>query len=512
MKLLSSLHLRWEALAFIAFFASFPVYSPNLIFDQVLPGFTVAMPCFANAALIGAGVTGLIVAAWSFIRPGFTAVSLPLTATGALLLFVGTLAFLPMLLSSTVSTPLASLTGAASGIGSVILGMAWASYFANFDLKSSLLTLGLLCGASTLLNVALFFLPNIPHLLVFAALTGIGAFVPVLGVWRTLRTSGVSGISGPSEASGVSGISGISGPSEASGVFAANSASAVPATNLTSVARSVVERLSTTLRNMLQVIVGPFIGLLLFALTMAVRKVMWFEVFTAESLGSLLGIVILLPLCFLRLEKPLLPFIYQVFLPIIAALLILLNSFPEFSLPRVLGLMGIYVFFGIIGLLSLAAFTAAAHAREFSIPLIFGSAIAAFCIVSLIGLRLGAIPVISDNFEAVLLVLSTLYFLFLVLWPGLRAWRAMFTPSEEPPAHTLHENLESRCRELSLQHGLSKRESEIVLYIGRGYSPAYIAKKLFLSDSTVRSHVKNIYRKMDIHSRQEFLSLVDDDR
>jgi DNA-binding CsgD family transcriptional regulator len=480
-KLLNGLHLRWETLAFAAFFATFPIYSPNLMFDQALAGFTMAMPCFANAVLLSAGLAGLAAAAWSLARPGFSAVSVPLTTAGATLSLVGILSFLPMLLSDAVVVPLAVLAGVFSGIGTVILGMAWASYFAEFDLKSALFTLGLLCGASALINVGIFFLPDIPHMLVFAALSVIGAAAPVFGVRRAHR--------------------GIGRP--------AVDARLTP--DAPSV-RAAVRRLATTLHDMLQVIVGPFIGLLLFALTMAVRKVMWFEVFTAESLGVLLSIVILLPLCLLRLEKPLLPLIYQVFLPILAALLILLNSFPEPSLPHGLGTAGIYVFFGIIGLLSLAAFVAAANAGEFPVPLIFGSAIAAFCVVSLIGLRLGSIPVISDNFEAVLLVLSTLYFLFLVLWPGLRAWRMMFTPSEDASVHTLYENLESRCEELSTQGGLSKRESEIMLYIGRGYSPAYIAKKLFLSDSTVRSHVKNIYRKLGVHSRQDLLQLIDGSR
>ncbi|MDR1014334.1 MAG: helix-turn-helix transcriptional regulator [Coriobacteriales bacterium] len=496
MKLLNGLHLRWETLAFAAYFATFPIYSPNLMFDQALAGFTEAMPCFANAVLLSAGLAGLAAAAWSLVRPGFGAVSFPLVVAGAVLSSVGILGFLPMLLSATVVVPLAILAGALSGIGTVILGMAWASYFARFDLKSALFTLGLLCGASALVNVGTFFLPDIPHMLVFAALSVVGAVAPVCGVWRASR--------------------GVGGP-------AADAHSGVPTTALVPPrytgrpspdahpSRSVIGRLAATLHDMLQVVVGPFIGLLLFALTMAVRKVMWFEVFTAESLGVLLSIVVLLPLCLLRLEKPLLPLIYQVFLPILAALLILLNSFPEPSLPHGLGTAGIYVFFGIIGLLSLAAFVAAANAGEFPVPLIFGSAIAAFCVVSLVGLRLGSIPVISDNFEAVLLVLSTLYFLLLVLWPGLRAWRMMFTPSEDASAHTLYENLESRCEELSTQGALSRRESEIMLYIGRGYSPAYIAKKLFLSDSTVRSHVKNIYRKLGVHSRQDLLQLIDDD-
>ena len=52
---------------------------------------------------------------------------------------------------------------------------------------------------------------------------------------------------------------------------------------------------------------------------------------------------------------------------------------------------------------------------------------------------------------------------------------------------------------------------EVLLFLGRGYSPAYVAKKMFLSDSTVRSHIKSIYKKLDIHSREDLLQLIENE-
>ena len=37
---------------------------------------------------------------------------------------------------------------------------------------------------------------------------------------------------------------------------------------------------------------------------------------------------------------------------------------------------------------------------------------------------------------------------------------------------------------------------------------AYISKTLFISDNTARTHMRNIYRKLGIGSREELLSLV----
>jgi len=57
-------------------------------------------------------------------------------------------------------------------------------------------------------------------------------------------------------------------------------------------------------------------------------------------------------------------------------------------------------------------------------------------------------------------------------------------------------------------YGLTQREAEIALEIAQGRSTAYIAQKLFLSDNTVRTYVRNIYAKVDIHRKQEFIDFV----
>ncbi|MDR1183992.1 MAG: LuxR C-terminal-related transcriptional regulator [Coriobacteriales bacterium] len=117
-------------------------------------------------------------------------------------------------------------------------------------------------------------------------------------------------------------------------------------------------------------------------------------------------------------------------------------------------------------------------------------------------------PFFSEKFDALLIALSMLYFIALVLLPAIRAWRVMFTPTETVSAQ-INGNLESRCMNMSQCYGLSPRESEILVFIGRGYNPAFVAKKLLLSDSTVRSHVKSIYRKLSVHSQTELLQLID---
>lgn len=68
--------------------------------------------------------------------------------------------------------------------------------------------------------------------------------------------------------------------------------------------------------------------------------------------------------------------------------------------------------------------------------------------------------------------------------------------------------LKARLDELGEQFGLTPREFEVAMYTVQGYSCAYIAEKLVVSNSTVRFHQQNIYRKFDVHSRNELIDLV----
>ena len=51
--------------------------------------------------------------------------------------------------------------------------------------------------------------------------------------------------------------------------------------------------------------------------------------------------------------------------------------------------------------------------------------------------------------------------------------------------------------------GLSKRESEVLNYISRGYSDKEVAEALWLTPATVRSYLKTIYGKLHVHSRMQ---------
>ena len=49
----------------------------------------------------------------------------------------------------------------------------------------------------------------------------------------------------------------------------------------------------------------------------------------------------------------------------------------------------------------------------------------------------------------------------------------------------------------------------INILLAKGRNRAYIREELVIGDETVKSHVKSIYRKTDVHSQQELIDIVE---
>ncbi len=59
---------------------------------------------------------------------------------------------------------------------------------------------------------------------------------------------------------------------------------------------------------------------------------------------------------------------------------------------------------------------------------------------------------------------------------------------------------------------LTRRETEIQEMIAGGKSRSKIAQDLFIDVETVKSHIKNIYTKLDVHSREDAIRAARDQR
>ncbi len=67
---------------------------------------------------------------------------------------------------------------------------------------------------------------------------------------------------------------------------------------------------------------------------------------------------------------------------------------------------------------------------------------------------------------------------------------------------------ESACQELARRHGMTQREQDVLCYVSLGYNVKKIGETLFISEHTVHSHAKAVYRKLDVHAKQEVIDLV----
>ncbi len=81
--------------------------------------------------------------------------------------------------------------------------------------------------------------------------------------------------------------------------------------------------------------------------------------------------------------------------------------------------------------------------------------------------------------------------------------------SEEKSALPEVVRLKAACRRVSTEYNLTKRESEILLFLAQRYNASYIAQKLILERSTVKTHMRNLYAKLGVHSQAELLLLIE---
>lgn len=74
-------------------------------------------------------------------------------------------------------------------------------------------------------------------------------------------------------------------------------------------------------------------------------------------------------------------------------------------------------------------------------------------------------------------------------------------PLPEPPKEPISID-SAKIKEL----GISKREYEVLELIGKGHSNQEIAQQLFISESTVKTHVSNLLSKLDAKRRTQALT------
>lgn len=88
------------------------------------------------------------------------------------------------------------------------------------------------------------------------------------------------------------------------------------------------------------------------------------------------------------------------------------------------------------------------------------------------------------------------------------SWGAMRDESREPSVAQYYHTLADACQSICEQYGLTRREEDVLLLLAQRKTVPDIERELFISNSTVKTHCKNIYRKLGVHKRDELLGLM----
>lgn len=202
---------------------------------------------------------------------------------------------------------------------------------------------------------------------------------------------------------------------------------------------------------------------------------------------------------------------YRILFPVLATLLLAwpFLGFRFGYLFSVLFIMGYQ--FASVGVMYLIV--RESHDRSLN-PYVFMGASAVMIRLSVLaGVLIGG-DVASRSYDwiskAMLIVAIAMYalaFVLLYLSRGRKAERDGRKGRRSRPEPTDDEAFRRKAAELGKRYGLTEREQGILSHLARGRTSTYIGEQLWLSPNTVRGHIKKIYVKLDIHSKQELIDL-----
>ena len=81
-------------------------------------------------------------------------------------------------------------------------------------------------------------------------------------------------------------------------------------------------------------------------------------------------------------------------------------------------------------------------------------------------------------------------------------------PTQDVTVEIPKPTFDDRCAEIAERFDLTARELEVFKMLARGRDRTYIQEQLVISRNTVKSHVKHIYTKLDVHSQQDLIDLI----
>lgn len=489
-----------ETLALLAFFATMPIYSPNVVALQGCLDNSDVMSAFVNSMMGASILASTAYLAMSLFR--LDAVqdhARSISIAGCALYAVGmTLFLITCAVTDLEITAIAGGAGCITGVGLSIMAVTWGARLSLYGLKRALLLVCVICGSTAAINWVFSFLPDMPLVAITAVLTAIGTFYPLF-VPAQHHPSPQT----PTESVHALKEGGDIHDTALRGAFSESSSSPLGAST---------SRIDM-MKRFISVLAPALTGLSMFAFFMGVSRVTVFDNMHAEVLGNVFAAVLLLPLCFSTSKRPFLAVLCNVALPLVACAMLCITVLAyDFGLFAALVPLGSYTFFCAVAQISLALGVASMRPREFPPCITWTFYLLLFSLFSAFGLLFGH-PSAFGQTEFLSSSLLALYCSALIVYAIFELMRDTL-PVQEANTPSVEEasSFEERCDDLAQKFGLSPREREIIAFLGRGHTSAYVAKSLIISESTVYTHTRNIYRKLGMSSKEEIIQALSDPR
>lgn len=123
--------------------------------------------------------------------------------------------------------------------------------------------------------------------------------------------------------------------------------------------------------------------------------------------------------------------------------------------------------------------------------------------------------VAAHNPQAAVLTICIVLMLFIsYLWLAMRnfsfeqAVEGVVSVQEGDPK-IIDDRFEGTVVSIGKSRGLTERETEILLLLAKGRNSVFLQEYFVVSKNTIKTHIKHIYRKIDIHSQQELIDLIE---
>lgn len=91
-----------------------------------------------------------------------------------------------------------------------------------------------------------------------------------------------------------------------------------------------------------------------------------------------------------------------------------------------------------------------------------------------------------------------------------QAPRSPFDAPGHAPAAEQGGKFSRKVRRVAETYMLTERETDILFEWVKGNGAAYIQEKYSISEGTVKTHIRNIYRKLNVHKKSDLMRLIDE--